>query len=364
MTFVAPPGYQPVYNPRIPYLGPIHGGLREGMSIYIQGSIPKDISRFHVNLRCNESASGDIALHFNPRFDGLDKVVFNSYRNGSWESEEKVRSMPFTAGQAFETVIGVGAQGYEVKVNGKDFHTFKHRLPVQEVRGIQVEGDVSVQSITVIGGGTAAGGNPGLGMGGGYPGGMAQGGYPGGCAGGMGPGGFPGSSLPGLGGQPIHNPAVPFSTMIHGGMHPKKTFIIRGRVPSGADRMAVNFVASGSGNTALHLNPRVKAGEVVRNSRIGGDWGKEERQLSTNPFREGQFFDVRESAAEVSSGADAPSFSVNPPSRCQMSIRCGNQKFKVFVNGEHLFDFAHRMSFYEINMLEIRGDVQIFYVQF
>uniref|UniRef100_A0A3P9LE85 Galectin n=1 Tax=Oryzias latipes TaxID=8090 RepID=A0A3P9LE85_ORYLA len=318
MTFVAPPGYQPVYNPRIPYLGPIHGGLREGMSIYIQGSIPKDISRFHVNLRCNESASGDIALHFNPRFDGLDKVVFNSYRNGSWESEEKVRSMPFTAGQAFETVIGVGAQGYEVRVNGKDFHTFKHRLPVQEVRGIQVEGDVSVQSITVIG-----------------------------------------VSLP-----TTHFCAVPFSTMIHGGMHPKKTFIIRGRVPSGADRMAVNFVASGSGNTALHLNPRVKAGEVVRNSRIGGDWGKEERQLSTNPFREGQFFDVRESAAEVSSGADAPSFSVNPPSRCQMSIRCGNQKFKVFVNGEHLFDFAHRMSFYEINMLEIRGDVQIFYVHF
>uniref|UniRef100_A0A3P9LEB0 Galectin n=1 Tax=Oryzias latipes TaxID=8090 RepID=A0A3P9LEB0_ORYLA len=234
MTFVAPPGYQPVYNPRIPYLGPIHGGLREGMSIYIQGSIPKDISRFHVNLRCNESASGDIALHFNPRFDGLDKVVFNSYRNGSWESEEKVRSMPFTAGQAFETVIGVGAQGYEVRVNGKDFHTFKHRLPVQEVRGIQVEGDVSVQSITVIG-----------------------------------------VSLP-----TTHFCAVPFSTMIHGGMHPKKTFIIRGRVPSGADRMAVNFVASGSGNTALHLNPRVKAGEVVRNSRIGGDWGKEERHVN------------------------------------------------------------------------------------
>uniref|UniRef100_A0A3P9LE79 Galectin n=1 Tax=Oryzias latipes TaxID=8090 RepID=A0A3P9LE79_ORYLA len=302
MTFVAPPGYQPVYNPRIPYLGPIHGGLREGMSIYIQGSIPKDISRFHVNLRCNESASGDIALHFNPRFDGLDKVVFNSYRNGSWESEEKVRSMPFTAGQL--RLLTFNTIRFQVKVNGKDFHTFKHRLPVQEVRGIQVEGDVSVQSITVIGVSLPTTHF---------------------C-----PGGFPGSSLP-VG-------AVPFSTMIHGGMHPKKTFIIRGRVPSGADRMAVNFVASGSGNTALHLNPRVKAGEVVRNSRIGGDWGKEERQLSTNPFREGQFFD--------------------------MSIRCGNQKFKVFVNGEHLFDFAHRMSFYEINMLEIRGDVQIFYVHF
>lgn len=30
---------------RIPYLGPIYGGLREGMSIYIQGSIPEDINR-------------------------------------------------------------------------------------------------------------------------------------------------------------------------------------------------------------------------------------------------------------------------------------------------------------------------------
>ncbi|KAF6718161.1 Galectin-4 [Oryzias melastigma] len=358
MTFVPPPGYQPVYNPRIPYLGPIRGGLREGMSISILGSIPKDISRFHINLRCSESESGDIALHFNPRFDGWDKVVFNAFKDGSWESEEKIRRMPFTEGHAFETLIGIGAEGYEVKVNGKEFHTFKHRLPVQQVRAIQVEGDVSIQSIIVIGGGTA-GGSPGCGMGGGYPGGMGQGGYPGGsmgggypggqaggsgggypggCVGGMGPGGFPGSNLPGLGGQPIHNPVVPFSTIIPGGMHPKKTFIIRGQVPFGADRFAINFVASRSGNMILHLNPRLRKGEVVRNSLIGGDWGKEERQLSTNPFREGQFFD--------------------------MSIRCGNQKFKVFVNGEHVFDFSHRTSFHEIDTLEIRGDVQIYYVHF
>lgn len=29
----------------IPYLGPIYGGLREGVSIYIQGSVPEDITR-------------------------------------------------------------------------------------------------------------------------------------------------------------------------------------------------------------------------------------------------------------------------------------------------------------------------------
>lgn len=48
-----------------------------------------------------------------------------------------------------------------------------------------------------------------------------------------------------------------------------------------------------------------------------------------------------------------------------MSIRCGNQRFKVFVNGQHLFDFFHRLqSFSEIDVLEIEGDVQISYIHF
>uniref|UniRef100_A0A4W5KL40 Galectin domain-containing protein n=1 Tax=Hucho hucho TaxID=62062 RepID=A0A4W5KL40_9TELE len=45
IMFVAPPGYQPIYNPSIPYVGPIYGGLRSGMSIYIHGVIPHEITR-------------------------------------------------------------------------------------------------------------------------------------------------------------------------------------------------------------------------------------------------------------------------------------------------------------------------------
>uniref|UniRef100_A0AAQ6IJI7 Galectin n=1 Tax=Anabas testudineus TaxID=64144 RepID=A0AAQ6IJI7_ANATE len=64
---------------------------------------------------------------------------------------------------------------------------------------------------------------------------------------------------------------------------------------------------------------------------IGGCWGQEEREISMNPFMEGQYFD--------------------------MSIRCGNGRFKVFVNGQHLFDFVHRFqSCNEIDMLEIDGN--------
>ncbi|KAK7883050.1 hypothetical protein WMY93_029224 [Mugilogobius chulae] len=123
-------------------------------------------------------------------------------------------------------------------------------------------------------------------------------------------GGYPGSNLPGMGGQPVYNPPVPYQGMISGGMFPKRTIIIRGFVPFGGSRMAINFVVSRSRDIAFHMNPRLNEGLV-------------------------------------------------------MSIRCGNQRFKVFVNGQHLFDFFHRMqSFNEIDRLEIDGDVQISYIHF
>lgn len=71
--------------------------------------------RFFINLLCGESESSDIALHFNPRFDGWDKVVFNSCQDGSWGSEEKIRDMPFCKGNSFEMVILATSQGYQVR---------------------------------------------------------------------------------------------------------------------------------------------------------------------------------------------------------------------------------------------------------
>ncbi|XP_057684805.1 galectin-4-like [Corythoichthys intestinalis] len=331
MSFMAPPGYQPVYSPAIPYLGPIYGGLREGASIYLQGSVPDKITRFFVNLLCGQSESSDIAVHFNPRFDGWDKVVFNSRRDNAWDNEEKIRSMPFSKGDAFEIVITCSPHDYQFKVNGKDFYTFKHRLPLAKVCAIQIGGDVAIQSINVIGGGY-----PGGGMGGGYPGDCGGGGYPGDCGG----GGFPGSNLPSMAGQPIYNPPIPYSGAIPGGMFPKRTVIIRGMVPYKAGRFGINFLVSRSRDIAFHVNPRIKDGVVVRNTMMGGHWGQEERQLGgDNPFKEGQYFD--------------------------MSVRCGSDRFKVFVNGHPLFDYSHRMrNVNEIDGLEVAGDVQISYIHF
>ncbi|XP_031429551.1 galectin-4 [Clupea harengus] len=306
--FTAPPGYQPIYGPSVPYTGPIYGGLRAGMSLYIQGAIPHHITRFEVDLQCGEFEGCDIAFHFNPRFDGWDKVVFNTFQNGEWEEQEKIHQMPFSKGEAFEMVIAVTSEGYQVNVNGSEFYMYPHRMPLDRVSALHIAGDVTVQSINIIGGG-----------------------YPG--------GGYPGGNLPIMGLQPIYNPPMPYSGMVPGGMSPKRTIIIKGMLPYGANRLAINFMVACSRDVAFHLNVRLQEGIVVRNSQIGGDWGQEERELSFNPFQEGQYFDI--------------------------SIRCGNQRFKVFVNGQHMCNFFHRVQpFTQIDLLEIEGDAQLSYIHF
>uniref|UniRef100_A0A3B1KFJ3 Galectin n=1 Tax=Astyanax mexicanus TaxID=7994 RepID=A0A3B1KFJ3_ASTMX len=184
MAFVAPPGYQPIYNPDIPYVGPIGGGLRAGMSIYIQGKIHHHINRFQVNLQCAEFDGCDVAFHLNPRFDLWDKVIFNTFQNGSWEGEEKVKHMPFRKGEHFELIIVVNSEGYQINVNGKDFYLFQHRMPLERVCFLQIGGDVAIDTINILGG--MQGGMGGMG-----------GGFPGGMGGGMG-GGFPGGGMGGV----------------------------------------------------------------------------------------------------------------------------------------------------------------------
>ncbi|XP_059760582.1 galectin-4 isoform X3 [Balaenoptera ricei] len=152
MAFVPAPGYQPAYNPTLPYHRPIPGSLSVGMSIYIQGVASEHMKRFFVNFEVGQGPEADIAFHFNPRFDGWDKVVLNTRQNGNWGNEEKKRSMPFSKGAAFELVFMVLADHYKVVVNGNPFYEFGHRIPLQMVTHLHVDGDLQLQSINFIGG--------------------------------------------------------------------------------------------------------------------------------------------------------------------------------------------------------------------
>ncbi|CAO2626156.1 Lgals4 [Lemmus lemmus] len=302
MAFVPAPGYQPTYNPTLPYKRPIPGGLSVGMSVYIQGVAKEKMKRFHVNFSVGQDEGADIAFHFNPRFDGWDKVVFNTKQSGQWGSEEKKKSMPFQRGSHFELVFLVMPEHFKVVVNGNPFYEYGHRLPLQMVTHLDVDGDLELQSINFLGGQQSS---------------PAQ--------------------YPVMAGPPTFNPPVPYVGTLQGGLTARRTIVVKGYILPTARNFIINFKVGSSGDIALHINPRM--GEaVVRNSFMNGSWGSEERKVAYNPFVPGQFFDL--------------------------SIRCGTDRFKVFANGQHLFDYSHRFqAFHRIDTLEIKGDITLSYVQ-
>uniref|UniRef100_A0A8D0DRF4 Galectin n=1 Tax=Salvator merianae TaxID=96440 RepID=A0A8D0DRF4_SALMN len=322
MNFMPAPGYFPTYNPTLPYSQPVPGGLRPGMSIYVQGTVPQHIKRFQLDLACGPEDAADIALHFNPRFDGRDKVVLNTFQGGSWGKEDH-QKMPFKKGEHFEVVFVVNDAGYQIMVNRQPFSSYGHRIPPGRVQFVKAHGDLVLQSVTVLGGGIIGGG------------GMAPQPYP--------PIGgpdmrYPPSNLPVMSEPAFYHPPVPYVGNFRGGLGSKRTVVVRGFVPQHAKQFKVNFKA-GHHDIALHINPRLNERTVVRNSFLNGHWGAEERELSFNPFQPGQYFDL--------------------------SIRCGNQKFKVFVNGQPCFNYNHRFqNFQQIDTLEIDGDVDLSYVQY
>ena len=93
-------------------------------------------------------------------------------------------------------------------------------------------------------------------------------------------------------------------------------------------------------NIPFHLSIRPNERQLVRNSwKHSSGWQREERQLRCGyPLFEGDNFDI------------------------MISIKL--DRISVAINGQHSFDFVHRLKSTTINMLEIHGDVRISSIRF
>ncbi|KAJ7303970.1 hypothetical protein JRQ81_011485 [Phrynocephalus forsythii] len=293
----------------IPFTGPIFGGLSEGKSVIIQGQIWAAVKSFAVNLVC---LNGDIAFHFNPRFNEGRVVVCNTKEKGRWGSEERTFNMPFQPGVYFEMIVHVRSHCYQVSLNGNHFLEYRHRLPFHLVQNLQINGDVSVNCITFSGNNAPPPYAP--------------------------PAYNVITPTVGYGGVILSNPAVPLHVAIPGNFNPSRKIIIVGNVPFLANRFHVNLKHSLTGNIALHINPRFKEGALVRNTQIHGSWGCEERHLAAMPLTPGCAF--------------------------QMEIINLKHNYRVSINGFAVFDYTHRIPPGQVDQLEIAGDVTLSSVQY
>uniref|UniRef100_A0A8C2RVK3 Galectin n=1 Tax=Capra hircus TaxID=9925 RepID=A0A8C2RVK3_CAPHI len=322
----------------VPFTGTIQGGLQDGHKITIIGTVlPSGGNRFAVNLQTGYN-DHDIAFHFNPRFEEEGGyVVCNTKQRGSWGPEERKMQMPFQRGGSFELCFQVQSSEFRVIVNRNLFMQYAHRVPFHRVDAICITGVVQLSSISF-------------------------------------------QNIRAAPKQPVcskvlFSPAACFppkprgrkpkvsltetQTVVHtihstpGQMFPvslntgqltaplraplPKSILVSGTILPNAQRFYINL-RSGS-DIAFHLNPRFNENAVVRNTQINGSWGSEERSLPRGmPFFRGQSFSVW--------------------------IVCEGHCFKVAVDGQHLFEYHHRLkNLPAINNLEVGGDIQLTHVQ-
>ncbi|XP_019502670.1 PREDICTED: galectin-9 isoform X2 [Hipposideros armiger] len=314
----------PFLSPVVPFYGSIQGGLQDGLQITVNGTVLyTSETRFSVNLQTGRS-DNDIAFHFNPRFEEGGYVVCNTKQNGYWGPEERKMQMPFQRGSPFELCLLVQSSDFKVMVNGSLFIQYPHRVPFHRVDTISVTGAVVLSYVNFQ--------PPGYWQSQTAP--IAQ---------------TIIHSMKSTPGQMFSNPVtpppaysnptypMPFFTAIPGGLYPSKTIVISGTILPNANRFHINL-RSGS-DIAFHLNPRFDENAVVRNTQIGSSWGSEERSLPRKmPFLRGQSFTVW--------------------------IMCESHCLKVAVDGQHLFEYYHRLSnLPAINNLEVGGDIQLTHVQ-
>lgn len=109
--------------------------------------------RFHINLQqgCQTYPSPTIAFHFNPRYEGGNRVIVMNSWMGSWGSEQRVASgRNLAPGASFVLIIRRQPAHFEVLVNGSRITTFNHRIMADMVDSVAIDGDVYVHKVVAI----------------------------------------------------------------------------------------------------------------------------------------------------------------------------------------------------------------------
>lgn len=119
-------------------------------------------------------------------------------------------------------------------------------------------------------------------------------------------------------------------------LKPLNAIIVTGYIPPETSRFAINLTCRAHGNIALHFNPRLDRGYVVRNTRVKGHWQKEEtcspRLSNGYIFQRNEYF--------------------------HLMIFCAPYDFQIAINGEHFCSFHYRMPLSEVVCLEVDGNIE------
>ncbi|XP_074874017.1 galectin-4-like [Carettochelys insculpta] len=88
-----------------------------------------------------------MALLFNPCFEGSPHILFKSLKEKKWCREQREDNSPFRRGKRFTVIFIVTPNEYEVTVNEYPPYKFQHCLPPDCVRFLEVDGEVELKAV-------------------------------------------------------------------------------------------------------------------------------------------------------------------------------------------------------------------------
>uniref|UniRef100_A0A1Q3G4P1 Galectin n=1 Tax=Culex tarsalis TaxID=7177 RepID=A0A1Q3G4P1_CULTA len=139
----------PVFNPTIPFLGEIPGGMVIGKKLHIRGQILSSDGMFNINVQSGGAVQprDDTPLHISIRISDR-VVVLNSFEGGTWQQEERHSGRPVREGETFDLLVKAKAGHFKIEINGKKLGKFEHRLPVETARFVHIGEGAMIESIT------------------------------------------------------------------------------------------------------------------------------------------------------------------------------------------------------------------------
>nr|CAD2157762.1 unnamed protein product [Meloidogyne enterolobii] len=130
-----------VEGPPIPFNFPIPGGLQTGSEIIFHGATYNgERKRFHINLLGKGIMLFCISI--------LDLNFLNKTYAG-WGTEDRHRNR-LSLGDSFRIRLVCHHSHFLIQVNDKEVANYEHRLSPSMVRGLEVDGDVSLQRVQMI----------------------------------------------------------------------------------------------------------------------------------------------------------------------------------------------------------------------
>ena len=354
-----------IKRPFIPFWEVLQPTVDINTCVVVKGRVPRFANQFVFNFIVGQEISTfarnseDIALQFNPRFEGEGLVLNNSRIANHWGFEEKIRKeFPFARNKWFEVKFVVKESYIKIFIDGNDFGLYLHRIPFQFIGIFSIEGDVEVDSVVFardvvnqiteqrVKSQMITNGNineeKSLKV----------------------------MSEPEIRQQidhnlniytsnhsvvdnmvlsqkTIYNPPLPFCEPVYNSLKSGMTVTVNGQTTEDPKQFTVRLQCPPSSTTdtpdvAISLTIDFDSKQIRRKCRIDGQWVKEEEESLFFPFKRSgskQYFELK--------------------------IEINENRFIITFNGIHFAEYVSRIGDYSrSHLLEIDGHIHLIYVKF